>query len=366
MTEQGSAVANSLFDFVKNYDMDLIIGQNTNALPMTLLGGLGVYKLITDMRVAAVLHHHDFWWERSRFSQNHIESLLTKIMPPADLGIEHVVLSSYAAHILRSLKRVNPVIIPNCEDFDNAVVPDEYNSTFRSDLGFRDDDVLIVQPTRIVRRKRLEDSIELLHRLLRRHRDLDGRVHLIVSLYQGDEPDMNYVSEVRSRADTLGIPLHLISDRVSSIRGTTSDGRKIYTNRDVLVNADMVIYLPIWEGFGNALLEAIAARVPLVVTTYLVYKTDIKVTGIRNIEIRDSYDEEGRLVIQDESLDQMYDLLNDRKKREEITTVNFEIAKKEYSFDTLRSKLLRLFTDYTDEIKASRKRLKKSKMLYSV
>jgi hypothetical protein len=90
------------------------------------------------------------------------------------------------------------------------------------------------------------------------------------------------------------------------------------------------------------------------------------VTGIRNIEIRDSYDEEGRLVIQDESLDQMYDLLNDRKKREEITTVNFEIAKKEYSFDTLRSKLLRLFTDYTDEIKASRKRLKKSKMLYSV
>jgi len=27
-----------------------------------------------------------------------IESLLTKIMPPADLGFEHVALSSYAAH----------------------------------------------------------------------------------------------------------------------------------------------------------------------------------------------------------------------------------------------------------------------------
>ena len=47
----------------------------------------------------------------------------------------------------------------------------------------------------------------------------------------------------------------------------------------------MVTDLPIWEGFGNALLETIGVKVPLVVTTYLVCKTDIKGTGLKNISV---------------------------------------------------------------------------------
>ena len=105
----------------------------------------------------------------------------------------------------------------------------------------------------------------------------------------------------------------MISDRIAARRGTDSKGRKIFTNRDVLVNADLVLYLPIWEGFGNALLEAFAARIPVVTTTYLAYKTDIKVMRFDNIEIRDIYDDEGRLVIPDRSVDEMHYLLTHPK-----------------------------------------------------
>ena len=41
-------------------------------------------------------------------------------MPPSTPGLEHVVLSTYAAHILSSIKRVHPQVIPNCEDFDKC------------------------------------------------------------------------------------------------------------------------------------------------------------------------------------------------------------------------------------------------------
>ena len=318
------------------------------------------------MRVATIFHHHDFWWERSRFSNNNIESLLTKIMPPADLGIEHIVLSSYAAHILRSLKRVNPEIIPNCENFDDTVTIDDYNSDFRKEFGFSEKDLLIVQPTRIVRRKRLEDSLELVHRLVKKYPDLKNRVHLIVSLYQGDEPDRSYVQEITRTAHQMGVPLHLIADRISSVRGLNEAGEKLYTNRDVLAHADIVTYLPIWEGFGNALIEAIAARVPIVTTTYLVYKTDIMGIGLNNIEIRGNYDQEGRLVIDDGPLDEMYFILTHPDQRKKIVDRNFEIARRNFGFDTLRQKLNGVISDYTDEIRASRKRLKKSKMSYSV
>ena len=366
LTVSGEQVAAKLYEYIQDFNIDVIVAANTNAIPMTLLGGMGVYKLATERRVAAILHHHDFWWERSRFSNNRIESLLTKIMPPSDLGIEHVVLSSYAAHILSSIKRVHPSVIPNCEDFDKPTVPDEYNGNFRSDFGFRDDDILIVQPTRIIRRKRVEDSIELASRLLKRYPDFSGRVHFIISLYQGDEPDENYVRDIRSMADTGNVPLHLISDRVSSVRGEDDRGERIYTNRDVLVNADLVTYLPIWEGFGNALLETMAARVPLAVTTYLVYKTDIKGTGLNNIEIRDSYDENGRLRIPDEAVEEVYRMLTDAGERSKRTNENFEIARSEFGIDTLRNRLMKVLSEYADEIRASRKRLKKSKILYSV
>jgi glycosyltransferase involved in cell wall biosynthesis len=191
-------------------------------------------------------------------------------------------------------------------------------------------------------------------------------VQYIISLYQGDEPDENYIRIIRDTTEKYGIPLHLISDRVSSARGVDEEGRRIYTSRDVLVNADIVTYLPVWEGFGNALLEATAAKVPIVTTTYLVYKTDIKMSGVENIEIRNIYDESGKLVIPDEAVDQVYHLITHPENRKELVEKNFAAVSREFGFDTLRSKLEHLLAHYSDEIRASRKRVKKSKFRYSV
>lgn len=363
---QGADVAGALYETVREHDLDVVIAENTNAMPMTLLGGLAVHRLATERRLATIFHHHDFWWERSRFSDNRIRGLLTRIMPPVDLGLEHVVISSYAAHVLRSLKRVVPYVIPNCEDFDQPVGLDDYNRSFRQELGFRADDILVVQPTRIVPRKRIEDSVRLIIRLVDRFPEFRNRVHFIISLYQGDEPDENYVETIRGLAEGSGIPFHMISDRVAAARGETADGRPVYTNRDVLANADLVTYLPIWEGFGNALLEAVAARVPVVTTTYLVYKTDIMITGMRNIELRDRYGEDGLLEIPDERLDAIRHVLTHSEERDRITEENFQIAKREFGIGVLKDKLAGLFGIYGDEIRASRQRLAKSKQHYSV
>ncbi len=362
----GASVATEIDRFVQDYDIDVLVGQNTNAMPMTILGGVAMHRVATLSRVATIFHHHDFWWERSRFSNNHIEALLNRIMPPVDIGLEHVVISSYAAHILSSLKRVRPFVIPNCEDFDHAVGIDEYNGDFRAEMGFRDDDVLFVQPTRIVPRKRIEDSVELVGRFQRRFPEYRGRVHYIISLYQGDEPDHDYIGRIQQRAEEHDVPIHLISDRVTATRGTNADGKKTYTNRDVLAHADFVTYLPVWEGFGNALLEATAARVPIVVTTYLVYKTDIMPTGFQNIEIRDRYDTGGRLVISDDVLDAIAHVLTHPEQRRDMVDHNFALASRDFGFLLLTERLEALFEEYGDEIRASRKRRIKRSAHYSV
>lgn len=367
LISEGEDLAEHVYDFIQDNSIDVLIAQNTNAMPMALLTGIAVHYIATEKQVATIFHHHDFWWERSRFSQSRIEDLLKNMMPPHDLGLEHVVISTYAGHILKSTKRVNPHVVPNCEDFTKAPVLDEYNSDFRVELGFKDDDILFVQPTRIVPRKRIEDSIVLVSGFNKKYPELKERVQFIVSLYQGDELDASYVDEINRLAEQLDVSMHLISHRVTSIRGRFNDkGEKMYTNRDVLVNADIVTYLPIWEGFGNAYLEAIAARVPVVISTYLVYKTDIKVVGFNNIEIRDVYSEEGNLIIDDNVYRNIYIILTEPERRKKMTDLNFKLGSKEFGFSTLEKKLNLLFDSYGFEIKASRKRLIKSKASFFV
>lgn len=366
MKVRGKDIANEIFELIQTHKIDVLVAQNTNAMPMTLLGGLAVYYLSTERRVATIFHHHDFWWERSRFSDNNIEDLLNRIMPPNDPGTEHVVISSYASHILKSIKRVQPVVIPNCEDFDHPPVIDDYNRDFRKDLGFSEEDILIVQPTRIVPRKRIEDSVALVGKFVEKYPQYKDRTHFIISLYQGDELNDGYVSDIQGMAERMGVRLHLISKRVASLRGKDKAGRKLYTNRDVLVHADLVTYLPVWEGFGNALLEAIAARVPVITTTYLVYKTDIKVCGFTNIEVRDRYDSYGRLIIDEEILEKMEQALEDKEYRQKLIDDNFRIAAREFSYATLDEKLSLVMDRYQDEIRASRKRVEKSLHNYYV
>ncbi len=363
---QGETLGAEIYRIIQDNTIDLIIAQNTNAMPMTLLGGIAIYKLATEYKVATLFHHHDFWWERSRFSQNRIETLLNRIMPPGDIGTEHVVISSYSAHILRSLKRVSPFVIPNCEDFENVTEKDTYNSTFRADMGFSDEDILFVQPTRIVPRKRIEDSIALVAGYSAQHPELKNRIKLVVSLYQGDEPDEGYIDKIKNLAESKDVSFHLISNRVRAVRGLDGEGRKYYTNRDVLIHADIVTYLPVWEGFGNALLEAVSCRVPVIVSTYLVYKTDIKNSGFDNIEIRDNYATDGSLIIPDEIYPRIHEVLINNELRKVMVEKNFRIGKQEFGFNSLHTKLDEVLSSYSDEIKASRRRLEKSKTNYAV
>ena len=50
-------------------------------------------------------------------------------------------------------------------------------------------------------------------------------------------------------------------------RGLNAAGKKVYTLFDIYPHADLVTYPSYYEGFGNAFLEAVYFRKPVVVNT---------------------------------------------------------------------------------------------------
>ena len=225
-----------------------------------------------------IAHHHDFFWERQRFLTNAISDYMRMAFPPHLPGMQHVVINSSAGDQLSLRTGISSHIIPNVMDFEtppNGI--DDYNRDVREALGIEKDELLVLQPTRVVKRKGIEHAIELVHRL-------GKKAKLVISHASGDE-GYQYENRIREYSRLMNVDTVFVSDIINDHRGLTPDGRKIYTLNDIYPHADLVTYPSTYEGFGNAFLEAIYYKKPIVVNTYSIYAVDIKPKGFSVIEI---------------------------------------------------------------------------------
>ena len=114
----------------------------------------------------------------------------------------------------------------------------------REEIGLAPDDYFFLQPTRIVPRKGIENSIKLISRLK------DPRCKLVISHDAGDE-GFGYQHMLEQLAVDEGVDLRIIADRVSERRQRDAQGRKMYTLWDIYPHADFVTYPSVYEGFGT-------------------------------------------------------------------------------------------------------------------
>jgi mannosylglucosylglycerate synthase len=188
---------------------------------------------------------------------------------------------------------------------------------------------LILQPTRIIQRKGIEHAIELTRRL-------GLPAELVISHAAGDE-GTDYEKRVREFAALLHVTVNFESAIVGDARGVTPEGRKIYTLGDVYPQADLVTYPSAMEGFGNAFLEAIYYKRPLVVNNYSIYETDIKPKGFKVIEF-DGY-------ISQATLEHTRHLLKHPEEAALDADENYKLARRFYSFNMLERRLHILLAD---------------------
>ena len=324
------ALKQQLYGFVAELGIDLLLVENALAIPLNLPLGLALTEFIAETGVVTIAHHHDLFWERTRFLVNCVWDYLNAAFPPHLPSIHHVVINSSAANQLSLRTGISATLIPNVMDFERPPPPaDAYSGGLRKELGLADGDLFLLQPTRVVARKGIEHSLELIRRL-----GLPAR--LVISHASGDE-GYSYERHVRLFAEMLQVPVTFVSEIIRAERGAGANGRRIYSLRDAYQEADLVTYPSTVEGFGNAFLEAVYYRRSIVVNNYSIFAIDIKPKGFRVIEF------DGHVT--EDTIWQVRKVLGDPGLAAEMAEHNYSLGRRHYSYGMLRRRLRTLLEE---------------------
>jgi glycosyltransferase involved in cell wall biosynthesis len=310
-----------LYEFVEKFGIDLLVAENALAIPMHVPLGVALTELVAETGIPTIAHHHDFFWERTRFLTNACPDILAAAFPPDLPTISHVVINSVAQTELAARRNIAARLIYNVMDFEKKAPRPRDGRRFRADMGFKEDDVIILQPTRVVFRKGIEQAIYLVELLN------IPNAKLVVS-HTLDDEGPEYADWVRNWGLRQGVPLHFIHSRLDEEARGGAGGYSLW---DVYPHADLITYPSIYEGFGNAFLEAVYFRKPILVNRYSVFIVDIEPKGFDVIAI-DGY-------VTDAAVREVRKVLTDPRRRKEMTDKNFELARKHFSFQILRKEL---------------------------
>ncbi|MFP4364232.1 MAG: glycosyltransferase [Spirochaetia bacterium] len=352
-------IKTQLKQILEENNFDMIFAHNILSLAIHMPATLAFVELITEMKIPCMAIDHDFYWEGDITTIPQFDSigdLLKKYFVPDLPNVRHATINTLNEKHLAE-EGVEADVNYDVFAFDQpAWQPDDFNADFRKSYNIGENDIIVLQATRIVPNKAIEVAMDYV-KVLQNNKDLligsqlyNGREFTkdsnIVFLLAGyaEEDRMWYMNDLEDYAKKLGIDARFIGNSVGYERNITESG-KIYSLWDTYVFSDIVTYPSIWEGWGNQFIEAVFAKKPVVVFEYPVYAKDIRPEGYKVISLGDVYtqDESKRCKVDEFRLEQsMYEtvtILTDRQIYRATTDMNFYIGEKNHSRKVLRKYL---------------------------
>ncbi len=381
--ENALRVKNIISEFVRKHSIDLLIAHNTSH-PYNFVTAVGLGYYFEELREQGIIWPkilvwwHDSYFEREKFSNpNKIIDKYLKYLPGT--YVDGIVLinstqyelakrlfSKYNNHVEDIFFRDRVVIIPNTSsinwEWENNGMTDEqlicppldnYNKSFIKDIGITeimestgfgiDDTIILLQHTRIVPRKKIEVAIDFAFEIEKRFR-LDNKAKCIIILVSGHSGDeqfkyKEYLTEYyqmkREIFPQANVSLIFGEDRILSHRDIIVD-KKYYSFSEIpsiiASYGGIGTYFSEVEGFGNNLLEMIAAGLPVMINRYEVYKTDIEPYGFDLPFIDDA-------ILTEELVERAYSILNDIPLRNKMVRHNLAILKSKLGHKIIAEKL---------------------------
>lgn len=321
-----------LREFIDGNKIDLLIVENALTIPLQLPLGIALTETIVERQIPTIAHHHDFYWERTRFLVNAADDYIRMAFPPKLPSMEHVVINTSAQEELALRTGIASIVIPNVLDFEHPpLVNGAKSEAFKESIGLRSDDLMILQPTRVVQRKGIEHAIEFVKELK------NPAYKLCISHDAGDE-GFEYSEWLKEMAKVMGVDLRMIQTGIDDPWNHKTDTPGSYSLWDVYPHADFITFPSLYEGFGNAFLEALYFNKPVLINRYAIFVRDIEPIGF-DLVVMDQF-------LTQKVIDKAKLILEDPRRRQLMVDLNYELALKHYSYRMLWQNLSFLLTRF--------------------
>ncbi|MDQ1474953.1 MAG: mannosylglucosylglycerate synthase [Actinomycetota bacterium] len=229
---------------------DLVVVENLCSLPLNIDAAHAVARAAAEHRGRVVFHHHDLPWQR-----RHLAHLASEL-PPRVEGALHATINLRSRRELEARGFAGATTVHNYFDLDPA--PGDRDAT-RAKFGFADDELVVLQPSRAIERKNVPGAVRFASYVARRAPD--RHVHLWIA-GPAEEGYADTLARVVERSD---VPVTI--GRATEVA-------------DAYAASDAVVFPSTWEGFGNPVIESIAARRACAAFPYPVL-AEIVAAGVR-------------------------------------------------------------------------------------
>jgi glycosyltransferase involved in cell wall biosynthesis len=229
---------------------DLVIVDNLCSLPLNVDAAHAVARVVAAHKGRVLFRHHDLPWQRRHLAE------IGADLPPRIDGALHATINQRSRRELEARGYAGATTIHNFFELDP---PPGARDATRAQFGFEPGAFVMLQPSRAIERKNVPGSVRVASYLARII--VDRPVHLWIS---GPAED-GYRDTLARIIDRAAVPVTV--------------GRVANAN-DAYAACDLVVFPSTWEGFGNPVIESIAARRPCAAFPYPVL-SEILAAGVR-------------------------------------------------------------------------------------
>jgi hypothetical protein len=114
--ELADRIERGLRAFIDEFSLDLLIPNNIWSIGANLPAAIAFARVVRELRIPAIAHHHDFYWETFRGMTPTcavVRRIAREYLAPKDPLVTHVVINSLVQAELRKRNGVESSVVPN-------------------------------------------------------------------------------------------------------------------------------------------------------------------------------------------------------------------------------------------------------------
>ncbi len=195
--------------------------------------------------------------------------------------------------------------------------------------------LFVLQPTRLVQRKRIDFALKYCYELLKnlKEKNIRKAIYFLVSGHSAD----NTKEKLKLLNKELGEKYGIKDFFLVFAEDVKTDLRFLEYPRIFAKLGGIATYFSDVEGFGNNLLEVLSSGLVPVVYTYSVFKKDIDKFNFKLIKFK-------KFELDKKNIKKSVNLIGNEKKKEVWVNKNLEIMKRHFSHSTMAPKLVKAIT----------------------